>query len=491
MIGMSSLGSTYLEQYNQLIEGLDLREAIADRLGETYPWSGVDHHNIELMDQVTQEIERHRKGDFELTLIDSNGNAFEGSVEIEQVEHAFKFGANSWDFNQHPSAFSLSSESLQKLFNSANVCNYLNAWWRELDEPYGNWSQVRQELEWCGQLGLDPRFHIIQYVHMKKPGWWRELDSEEKLWDFYTKRVADVADQFEGEFFEYDVMNEMIHWPYWFEKYDGAQYGMTNLFAFDWMRDPENGAKVVRQAREYLPDAKLVVLETGIWNRHPENTFAREIHAYFKRLIELDAPFDVIGYQGRYEPKGVGSVKTGKHSAGERMYFMESIDAGLEWFSELGKQMAITEFSMPSRRLNEGAKPDDIGADRNELALWVANFHILAFSKPYINQVTWWNVFRREMGWIDAGLINRDGSLTEVGQVMDELINRRWHTQWKGQIKAGRQHFRGFYGDYLIRIEGHDPQTVRFLRGAVKQRIVLEQKRHKKEPILDGEFLLD
>ena len=87
MIGRLSLGSTYLEQYNQLIEGLDLREAIADRSGETYPWSGVDHRNIELMDQAAREIECHRKGDFELTLIDSNGNAFEGAVEIEQVGH--------------------------------------------------------------------------------------------------------------------------------------------------------------------------------------------------------------------------------------------------------------------------------------------------------------------------------------------------------------------------------------------------------------------
>jgi GH35 family endo-1,4-beta-xylanase len=118
---------------------------------------------------------------------------------------------------------------------------------------------VKKEQEWCAELGLEPRFHIIQYVHMKKPEWWRDLNTEEALWDFYTKRVADVAQEFEGQFFKYDVMNEMIHWPYWFEKYDGAQYNMTNYFAFDWMRNPENGARVVRQAREYLPDAKPIM----------------------------------------------------------------------------------------------------------------------------------------------------------------------------------------------------------------------------------------
>jgi hypothetical protein len=57
---------------------------------------------------------------------------------------------------------------------------------------------------------------------------------------------------------------------------------------------------------------------------------------------------------------------------------------------------------------------------------------------------------------------------------MDELINRRWHTRWAGEIEAGRQHFRGFYGDYLIRVEGHEPQKVRFVKGAVRQVVVLD-----------------
>jgi GH35 family endo-1,4-beta-xylanase len=459
---------SYLSAYNNLLPGMDLSASLTDETGQTGLWSGVDGQNIELMDTVARDIERIRKGDFALTLVDANGLRINASVEIEHVGHEFKFGANAWEFSERPEAFANSTEAIERLFNAANVCNYLQEWWRNQEEPYGNWGKVRKEMEWCADLGLKPRFHIIQYVHMRKPGWWLDLNTEEVLWDFYTKRVADVAQEFEGEFFEYDVMNEMVHWPYWFEKYHQAEYGMPNYFAFDWMRDPENGARVVRQAREYLPNAKLVVLETGVWNTHPDNIFAQEIHDYYERLIELEAPFDMIGYQGRYEGNGVQSVRTGKADAGERMYYMESIDSGLEWFAGLGKEMGVTEFAMPSRRFDAKSgelKPADFGADRKELALWVANFHILAFSKPYINQVTWWSIFRNPMRFGDAGLINLDGSLTETGQAMDTLINERWHTQLEREVKKGQLNFRGFYGDYLVKVEGYAPQTIRLYRG--------------------------
>ena len=474
---------SFLDLYNQLLPGMDLRNSIADQSGQTYPWSGVDHQNIALMDSAARDIERHRKGDFRLTIVDEDGEKLDVEVEVQHIRHEFKFGANTYDFSNNTDALAASEDAIKRLFNASNVCNYLQEWWDRKEQPYGNWGKLEKEVRWCEQLELDPRFHIIQYVHMRKPRFWLDLNSEQALWDFYTKRVEDVAERYEGEFFEFDVMNEMVHWPIWFRKYHGAKYGMSDYFAFDWMRKPENGAKVVRQARKYLPDAKLVVLETGVWNTYPKNVNAQNVHRYYERLIELEAPFDVVGYQGRYPAKKSYSLRKGTKEAGPRMFYMDSIEAGLKWFSKLGKEISITEFSPPTRivypkerRLTEADKRQptvtEIGADRKELALWVANFHILAFSKPYINQVTWWEVFRQSGGKIDAGLINADGSLTEIGKVMDTLINQKWRTQLTAKADAGGLRFRGFYGEYLLRAEGYQPKKVRLFRSDEKEQTV-------------------
>ena len=144
---------------------MDLRGSIADKSGQSYPWSGIDHQNIALMDSAAQNIEQHRKGDFRLTIVDENGEKLDANVDVQHVGHEFKFGANTYDFSKNPEAFAASKDSIKRLFNASNVCNYLDEWWRKKNRPYGNWGKFENELGWCEQLGLDPRFHIIQYVH--------------------------------------------------------------------------------------------------------------------------------------------------------------------------------------------------------------------------------------------------------------------------------------------------------------------------------------
>jgi hypothetical protein len=134
----TDLEVSYLSAYNNLLPGMDMSASLADEAGETYPWSGVDHQNLELMDEAARNIERFRKGDFALTLVDADGRKIEASVEIEHIGHEFKFGANMWEFSECPEAFANSTDAIKRLFNAANVCNYLQEWWRNKEEPYGN-----------------------------------------------------------------------------------------------------------------------------------------------------------------------------------------------------------------------------------------------------------------------------------------------------------------------------------------------------------------
>ncbi len=462
----------YLDNYNYLFEDIDMSKSLADASGQTYPWSGVDSLNVSLMDQAVKDIEQYRKGNFSIKFLDEKGIPVDAHVELKHVKHEFKFGLKMIDSQDEDSLFERSASSIMKIFNAANICNYHSTWWKSKDKPYGNWDNYNKKLEWCEKLELDPRFHIIQYIHMGKPVWWKEIDTEEELWDFYEKRAADVAKHYSEGFFEYDVMNEMIHWPIWFEKYDGAKHNMDNYFVFNWMKNPENGAKVVEQARKHFPSQKLVVLETGVWNDYPNNKVSQDIYTYYKRLVELNAPFDVIGYQGRYNPEAGNQLKEGNNEIGPRMFYMESIKYGFELFSGLGKEISITEFAPPSRtRKNKIGSLEELGVDRRELALWVANFHILAFSKPYLNQITWWPYLNE-----DSGVISEDGSLSETGQVLDVLINEKWHTHINKVTKNGYIDFRGFYGEYLITAEGYAEQILHlFSNDSTAQTVTLKK----------------
>jgi hypothetical protein len=73
-------------------------------------------------------------------------------------------------------------------------------------------------------------------------------------------------------------------------------------------------------------------------------------------------------------------------------------------------------------------------------------------------------------------VIREDGSLSETGQVLDVLINEKWHTHITKETKNGSVDFRGFYGEYLIKAEGYAEQIIQlFSNDSSAQTVTLKR----------------
>lgn len=80
-------------------------------------------------------------------------------------------------------------------------------------------------------------------------------------------------------------------------------------------------------------------------------------------------------------------------------------------------------------------------------------FYTVAFSHPAVEAITWWDF----CDWSDSGsaqgLLRKDMSAKPVYDALKRLIKGRWWTETRLETGAdGRASFRGFLGDYRVRV---------------------------------------
>jgi GH35 family endo-1,4-beta-xylanase len=438
---------------------------------KTYPFfDGTDANTEAQMQQAATRIEEVRKGDFSLMLLASSGKKFDGPVSIELASHDFSFGANLFGLEQmsddNPAKIT-ALESIKELFNTVIVCDYWNKNQPRFREPL-DWSRPDYGNRLAKELDKNPRHHALIYGF---PDWFDTFDSEEAIWQVIEQRIENIANHYGDKINEIDVINEFIHYHHWYDNPSAKYLSETH---FPDMAEPENGVRVLKIARNYLPKAKLVVLEAGLWNT--PNPVFQEIMDYHRKLVELGADYDYIGYQAHYYSKGGVPFQEGTKECGPRTFMMDEINRGIEEASKLGKPIVITEFNAPSR----SNRLDDIKQPRisdSEIAAWEANFYTLMFSKPYIRGISRWftidNIGGRGM---DAGVVTKGGELKPNYFALKKLIKEKWHTKWSGPIRDGRVDFRGYYGTYAIKIKGYQDAKVKLTSDTLNLSVVLEEK---------------
>jgi hypothetical protein len=166
-------------------------------------------------------------------------------------------------------------------------------------------------------------------------------------------------------------------------------------------------------------------------------------------LLAAGAPIDVVGHQAHFYASGSMPFSEGHAASGKGAFSMAILEQGLDALAGIGKPIHITEFSAPSRN-NKRWGPQPRLSDE-EVAAWQNNYYTLAFSKPYVRQITRWFVID-ELGGrgVDAGLITKSGDLKPAYGSLKRLLNTDWHTTWSGAADDGVVAFRGFHGTYEI-----------------------------------------
>lgn len=85
----------------------------------------------------------------------------------------------------------------------------------------------------------------------------------------------------------------------------------------------------------------------------------------------------------------------------------------------------------------------------------VERFYTVLFSHPAVEAITWWD-FSDQGAWqgAPAGLLREDMSPKPAYEALRKLIRGKWWTHAEANLDSrGEARFRGFYGDYRLRIE--------------------------------------
>ena len=413
-------------------------------------FDGVDAASRPVMAAARQRIERIRKGDFTLRLVGPDGLPVHAQAEVRLVRHEFQFGANLSGFgNALPQESPLRARALQAVEDLFEAVELQNSW--QNTEPAKDgpmvWTRTDAQVEWARVRQMPIRFHCLIYdFHYAIPKWKDEVKTTEAWWPLIERRIRTTAERYGNVIGEYNVINEMIMNVAWENQ---------NNPIFPTLGNPTNGARMFHIARQYLPHAKLVSCEGRYAGASVSKAEFQEQYDYNQKLLQLGAPVDVIGYQGHFFALGNVPYQTGT-PATPGAFTMKVINEGFDRLAGLGKPIHITEFTPPAR--SQGRPATQPGLTAEEIAAWTTNFYVLAFSKPAIEQVIWWQVIDGYGGRAtDAGVLDKQGSPKPTYTALRQLLKREWNTDWKGESAAGAVSFRGFFGLYEARVAGFEP----------------------------------
>jgi GH35 family endo-1,4-beta-xylanase len=232
----------------------------------------------------------------------------------------------------------------------------------------------------------------------------------------------------------WDVVNEPVNVKTWRNKIENMDDPN------DWgVEDPigeiadyvENALIWAHRAN---PEATLMINE---YRTIADQKVRQRYFDLLKELKERQAPFRDIGIQA-HEPR-------------QEWFNPEETWKTFDLYSSLGYTLHITEFHPQSSGV------EITGGWRN--GQWTPEaqrefteqFVKLCFGHPAVASINWWGFSDRNIWLPGGGLVDEEYRPKPVYEMLDELINETWHTEFETESGSdGRVKFRGFFGQYNI-----------------------------------------
>ncbi|MBQ7190641.1 MAG: endo-1,4-beta-xylanase [Kiritimatiellae bacterium] len=413
--------------------------------------------NRQLNAEIDARIEKFRKGDAV-----AKGFAPGSTVRIRQVESAFLFGANLFNFDQFPDHEKnlKYQQGFRNLFNAATIGFYwknfeplrgqnrflpgphdAESFWATCPNPtaQNEWRRPAPEplLRYCEGNGISVHGHVMIYPPFH-PAWLAQLHGAE-LEAAYAQRIRDLAAFYKGRIPQWDIVNESVNRSCTPDApNDDICWGRKQLEV------PKDYTFVCfKEAEKMLPpEVKLVINDS--W---------RPIYPPFIRsLLKRGAKIDVVGIQMHiFTKQAAAQIARGEKvtpnntswNPADQIQMLKQLDT-------LGRPIHLSEITIPAPE--ENARGEDIQARllRDNYRLW--------FSWPTINRITYWNVVDHVgMEILPSGFFARDMRPKAVAWALDRLVNHEWRTNMTSPADAdGTVRFRGFKGKYLLTGTGTD-----------------------------------
>ena len=401
-------------------------------------------------DRVKLGIEMNRKGFSTITVKDKDGNCVPGvKMSIKQKRHEFLHGANIFmlDEMETEEKNNKYKEAFKDIFNAATVPFYWDALEPEQGKPRfdKNSPKIYRRppidlcLEYCEKYGITPKEHCLTYMNFV-PDWVDTQDvndTKRKLEKRYKACAERYADRIHG----WEVVNELFC-------ADG--HGANTIF----FREDDILEWSFKLAEKYFYSNELIVNEATkkVWD-----SFAWGRSQYYQmieRALAHNVRIDCVGMQYH-----VFRSPEEERRCHETIYNPKMLFDVLDLYAKLDRPIQITETTLSA--YSNSAEDEDIQAKLLE------QLYSIWFSHANVEAIIYWNLVDgyaafapqgdMEAGenFFHGGLMRFDLTKKPSYDMMDELFNRRWHTDTQAETNGeGIAKFKGFYGDYDIVIDG-------------------------------------
>ncbi len=380
-----------------------------------------------LWQQADARIEKHRKVDVQL-VVRRGGKPLPGArVTIEQTRHAFLFGCNIFLWGRAGDA--AAEEAYRRRF--ADLLNYatLPFYWPSYEPQRGEPDHARTEqiARWCREHGILTKGHPLAW-NFADPRWLPE--DVEEVRRLQLARIADCVSRFAGLIDRWDVVNEATH----FDRPEFLRRAPRTSALWQKFGRVEFTRECFRHARKANPKAILLIND---YRTDPA----------YEKLIE-----QLVDDQGKpvYDVIGIQSHMHGGVWPNQRIWEV------CERFARFGVPLHFTETTIVSGEPGYERRGPWVTTPEGEArqAREVVRFYTMLFSHPAVEAITWWD-FSDRGAWqrAPAGFLRADMSPKPAYDELVKLIKGKWWTRTEGTTDPqGRVAFRGFSGDYRVRV---------------------------------------
>lgn len=405
-------------------------------------------------DRIKAGIET-RKGACKIFVADEKGVPVSNlKVEVFQKTHDFKYGANIFMLDQLETEEKNKKykEHFKNLFNIATLPFY----WNTLEPERGKTRYTKDSehiyrrptidacIEFCKENGIEPREHGLMYASTF-PKWLKGLPTEE-VKSLIEKRYKEIAERYANDIPCIEVTNEMFWW--WEES------------LIDFYFSPEFLPFAYKLAEKYFPNNTLSINDMplqffGAKNIVPAflNDKTTPYYLQIESLLRQGCKIDEIGIQYH-----MFFNREDEQASTKNYYSMEHMYRALDLFNQLGKNMQVTEITIPA--YSNEPEDEEIQAEI------IKRLYTVWFSYPSISQIIYWNLpdgyaHRAEKGDMTngenrfyGGLLRHDMSPKPAYKMIEKLFKKEWHTEEKLMSnEKGEIVFNGFYGKYSVVIK--------------------------------------
>jgi endo-1,4-beta-xylanase len=327
-------------------------------------------------------------------------------IRAEGPREAFLFGCNAFRY-QGDTPY---ARRFQEVLNYATLPFYLKG--LEAEEGKPDYARIEQILAWCEGSGITVKGHPLWWGHEAGIPPWLEHASWDQARHHCERVVRRSVERYRGRIEKWDVLNEAHDW--------------ANGLNLTHEQEVETTRICCETAKSANPNAQIIVnnclpfgenAADGVVNNGPVYERVWTPLSYLKAVLDAGIVFDVIGIQLYCPARDLLTV-----------------NKLLDEFAQFGKPLHITELGVRSVQDERPgiAESEQILRthaewhspwDQRIQADWMEWFYTLAYARPEMGAITWWD-------FADPAFIATSGFLDEQDLPREMFYRLHAWRQW-------------------------------------------------------------